>query len=135
MINNKIFLILSYLFVLLIPVAAIVSYIYPNGSPFELLLYPWLILIIISYVFFFIFQLKKEDLSYGKMLLHWLTHSVVFTIAYFLVHTISVSIFQIINYRWYSDMVGAELIFIFPGIILVNIIILIVRISKKKFFS
>jgi len=78
------------------------------------------------------FQIKKKDLGYGKLFLNWLLHSVIFTVIYLLVHGFSISIFQMINYRWYSDMVGAELIVIFPGVIIANILILIIRIVKKS---
>lgn len=87
---------------------------------------------IVSYFFFFMFQIKKKDLGYGKLFLNWLLHSVIFTVIYLLVHGFSISIFQMINYRWYSDMVGAELIVIFPGVIIANILILIIRIVKKS---
>jgi len=86
----------------------------------------------ISYFFFFGFNLKKENVTYSKIFFNWLWHSAVFTITYLLAHIVSITIFQMVNYRWYSDMVGAELIFIFPAIVSMNILILITRIIKKS---
>ena len=128
--------ILSYSYLLLIPLSVLLSMMsFTIEEDIFILFISWIILTLISLIFFFKLNLIDSEESYSQILRNSFSFIIVYVFVHFNFVGITGAIEAIGRESYYASGLGffvIHLLFITPGLILFSVVILIIRFIRKR---
>tara|TARA_Y100000034_G_C6903329_1_gene418480 strand:- start:8 stop:652 length:645 start_codon:yes stop_codon:yes gene_type:complete len=128
--------ILSYSYLLLIPLSALLSMMsFTVEEDIFILFISWIILTLISLIFFFKLNLIDSEESYSQILRNSFSFIIVYIFVHFNFVGITRAIEAIGRESYYASGLGffvIQLLFITPGLILFSVVVLIIRFIRKR---